>query len=285
MLKSDRYVKYLLLVPATATLALVLVYPTVITIKYSISLPRSSAFQFSAANYIRLFGDRVFWHSLSNTVLLAGSSVFAHLILGLGVALILNTRIKGQGTFRVVAVLPWAIPVVVSGITWRWIYHPISGILNDVLFRVGLIDQPILWLSSPSVVLYSVVFANIWRGFPFAMIILLAGLQSIPAEGYDAASIDGAGRFHRFVYITLPSLKKSIIVALAWGTVSEFRRFELIQVMTGGGPGTMSDVFSTTIYKLYFQFFRFEYASAMAILMSVVLLFISIPYIKGMLEE
>ena len=135
------------------------------------------------------------------------------------------------------------------------------------------------WLSSPTLAFPSVIFANIWRGYPLVMVMLLAGLMAIPRELYEAAEVDGAGRLKRFLHVTLPGLSTIILIALALDMVWEFRRFALVLTMTGGGPGTLTEVLSTLVYKSYFQFFTFEYASAIAILMSVVLFILSLPYI------
>ncbi len=141
------------------------------------------------------------------------------------------------------------------------------------------------WLTDPRLVMPSVILANVWRGFPFVMIIFLAGLQRIPTELYEAAAIDGAGTVRRFRHVTLPGLRRVMIVALALDTIWETRRFGLVQAMTGGGPGTMTEVLSTQVFKQYFQFFKFEYASAMAIAMTGLLLLVSIPYVRMIVRQ
>ena len=181
--------------------------------------------------------------------------------------------------------LPWTLSDVVAGIIFRWMYNPVYGFLNDLLFKLQIAGEPLIWLSNPALVFPSIVITNVWRGFPFVMIILLAGLQSIPDELYEAASIDGASVFQKFKNITIPGLKKMFIVAIALDTVWEFRRFGLVKAMTEGGPGQSSMVLSLYVYKQYFQFFRFEYASAIAIVMSITLLFMSLPYIFMMVKE
>jgi multiple sugar transport system permease protein len=181
--------------------------------------------------------------------------------------------------------LPWTIPDVVAGIIWKWMLHPINGIVNDLLLTGGLIGAPIEWLSRPTLAFPSVIAANIWRGFPFVMVILLAGLKSIPIEQYEAAAVDGATVLQRFLFITLPGLRKLMVIALALDTVWEFRRFGLVAAMTAGGPGYSTEILSLTVFKQYFEFFRFEFASAVAIIMSVLLLVFSIPYVVLMVRE
>jgi len=207
------------------------------------------------------------------------------MVLGLAVALVLNSALPAKPLFRIIALLPWVVPDVVAGIIWKWMYDPIYGALNDVLLKIGLINAPIEWLSNPNLALFSVILVNLWRGFPFVMLILLAGLQSIPLQLYEAASIDGATRAQSFFHITIPGLKKMIVVALALDIVWEVRRFGLIQAMTRGGPGVLTEVLSTYTYKQYFQFFRFEYASAIAVVMTIVLLAVSLPYIWMISQE
>ena len=141
------------------------------------------------------------------------------------------------------------------------------------------------WLGDPDLAVWSIVIANVWRATPFVMLILLAGLQSIPKHLYEAAAIDGATKLQQFIYITLPGLRKMIVVALALDIVWEVRRFGLIQAMTQGGPGILTEVLSTYTYKQYFQFFRFEYASAISVVMTIVLLLISLPYIWMISQE
>lgn len=270
--------------PGTLLLVLVLGFPAGQSLIYSI-FPEGGGDSFTLDNYFILLGDAVFRQVFGNTVLFVTLSVASHLLLGLGVALVLNQEIFAKPVFRLIALLPWVVPDVVAGIIWKWMYDPIYGALNDLLLKMGVITTHIQWLASPKLALLSVIFVNLWRGFPFVMLILLAGLQSIPRVLYEAAAIDGAPRWQLFLRITLPSLKKMLVVALALDIVWEVRRFGLIQAMTQGGPGNITEVLSTYIYKQYFQFFRFEYASAVAVVMTVALLMVSLPYIWMISQE
>jgi multiple sugar transport system permease protein len=207
------------------------------------------------------------------------------MILGLAVAMVLNTALPAKPLFRIIALLPWVVPDVVAGIIWKWMYNPLYGALNDFLLKIGLIHAPVEWLTKPQLALFSVILVNLWRGFPFVMLILLAGLQAIPTYLYEAASIDGASKQQSFFHITIPGLRKMLVVALALDTVWEVRRFGLIQAMTQGGPGVLTEVLSTYTYKQYFKFFRFEYASAISVIMTIVLLLVSLPYIWMISQE
>lgn len=283
----DRGVGYLFVAPATLTLVLVLVFPALVTLAYSVTPERRPLLAgVTLANYALVFQDPVVWESFVNTLAFVVASVGFHLGLGLWVALLLNENLRrGNILFQTVLLLPWTIPDVVAGIVWKWMLNPVYGIVNDVLAQLGVLQEPVEWLSSPELAFPSLVAANIWRGFPFVMIILLAGLKSIPAEHYESAAVDGASIFQRFRYVTLPGLRKMIVVAAALDTVWEFRRFGLVAAMTRGGPGHSTEVLSLTVFNHYFEFFRFEFASAVAIMMSGLLLIFSVPYVIAMVRD
>jgi len=273
---------YLFILPAFLILFSVVVFPAIMTLRYSFS---TSEGNFTLDNYSYLLSDKLFFSAFKNTLMFVGGSVAFQYIIGLGMALLLNLEFKGRPIFRLIALLPWMIPDVISGVIWKWTLDPTFGFLNDFLLKLGFIDEGILWLSKSHLALLCTVSVNIWRGFPFVMIILLAGLSSIPGQLYEAASVDGAKRIQRFLYITLPSLRGATIVALALATVWEFRRFGLIMAFTRGGPGRATEVFSTFVYKQYFEFFRFEYASATAIVISAIICVISLPYLYTIMRQ
>ena len=271
--------------PGVLLLVLVLGWPAVTSILYSFETGKPGAAGLTLANYASLLKDPFFKTTFWNTGIFVFFSVGLHMILGLGVAMVLNRALPAKPLFRVIALLPWVVPDVVAGIIWKWMLDPIYGALNDLLLKMGFIDVGIEWLSNPKLAMISVILVNLWRGFPFVMLILLAGLQSIPKHLYEAAALDGASGLQQFIYITLPGLKKMIVVALALDIVWEVRRFGLIQAMTQGGPGVLTEVLSTYTYKQYFQFFRFEYASAISVIMTITLLLISLPYIWMISQE
>jgi multiple sugar transport system permease protein len=281
---SDNFLAYLLLLPASVVLFFVLLFPIFSTLLQSFGISFDN-YNFTFVNYTRLLSDVEFWQSLKNTIVFVACSISGDLLIGLGAALLLNQAIRGKAFFRVLFMLPWMIPSVVTGATWKWMYNATSGIINSVLLYIGLIDKPVLWLSMQSTAMFSIIVANIWRGFPYVMLILLAGLQTIPQSIYEAGAIDGASALKRFFYLTLPNLKKQIVIVLALITVWEFRQIDLVMTMTGGGPGNLTDVLVTNVYKQYFQFLQFDYASAIAIVMSVFMLIVSIPYIKSIFKD
>lgn len=275
-------VGYLFVAPAVALLVAVLVYPALTTLRLSVTVEGGGL---GLRHYGQLVADPLFWQVVRQTAVFVVASVAAHLLLGLGAALAVAAAVPARGAFRVVALLPWVVPDVVAGIVWKWILNPLYGVLNDLLMAAKLIPQPLEWLTHPSLAPLSVILANVWRGFPFVMVILLAGLQAIPQDLYEAASLDGAGPWARFRFVTLPGLRKVLVVALALDTIWEVRRFGLVQAMTGGGPGTLTEVLSTQVFKQYFQFYRFEYASAMAVAMTTLLLVVSLPYVRMIMRE
>lgn len=282
---KDRHMWVVFVLPGIFLLVLVLGFPAITSLSYSIKAEGSDTPSYTFSHYTNLTKDPFFKRTFWNTTVFVFLSVTAHMVLGLAVALVLNSALPAKPLFRIIALLPWVVPDVVAGIIWKWMYDPIYGALNDVLLKIGLINAPIEWLSNPNLALFSVILVNLWRGFPFVMLILLAGLQAIPQQLYEAAAIDGATRAQSFFHITIPGLKKMIVVALALDIVWEVRRFGLIQAMTRGGPGVLTEVLSTYTYKQYFQFFRFEYASAIAVVMTIVLLAVSLPYIWMISQE
>lgn len=268
--------------PCVLTLVAVLGVPIALSALASVSVRSPGGTARGLDHYQRLLADGQFWHSLRVSLTFVGATVGLHLVVGLAVALALNAQIRARRFLRVLAILPWTVPDVISGLMWRFMYNPTLGIINHTLRSLGLASGPIDWLGSASLALPSVIQADLWRGYPFVMLILLAGLQAIPKDLYEAARVDGASALREFRHITLPSLRPMILLAIALDVIWQFRRFGLVYNMTAGGPGNATEILSLHIYKQYFKFFEFEYASAMAVAMAVVMLAISIPYVVTM---
>ncbi len=271
---------YAFILPCVLMLVLVLGFPTTIAVLNSFTPLWSEVKTFTLDNYVKLARDELFWNSVFITFRFVGGTVLLHLVVGLAVALALSAQIRANRLFRVIAILPWTVPDVMSGLIWRFMYNPTSGIINGLLRQYGLTDTYIEWLAHPRLALPSVIFADVWRGYPFVMIILLAGLQAIPRDLYEAARVDGASALQEFRHITIPLLKRMIIIAVALDTIWQFRRFGLIYNMTLGGPGHVTEILSLYVYKQYFRYFNFEYASALAVVMAIIMLIISIPYVR-----
>jgi multiple sugar transport system permease protein len=270
---------YLFILPAFLLLFSILGFPAVAAVMQSFNLVWVKTPSFSLDSYYRLIGDVEFLGTLKNTVVFVGITVSLHLLIGLGVALLLNLEIRNKRFFRVIAILPWTVPDVIGGLIWKFMFDTLPGMINAILLEFAIIVDPIDWLGNPKLAFGCLIFAETWRGYPFAMLILLAGLQAIPKQQYEAAQIDGASKFQSFFYITLPNLKYMIIIASVLDTIWESRLFGMIYSMTGGGPGYSSQVLSLLTYKHYFLFFNTSYAGAIAVVLAVFMLIISIPYL------
>jgi multiple sugar transport system permease protein len=223
------------------------------------------------ANYARLFEEADFLRAVSNTFQFTIVSVTVKFIVGIIIALILNSRLPLRGVLTGLMLLPWIVPEVVTALTWRSIYDPIFGGLNPILMQLGLISQPRAWLAEPGLAMPSVIAVNVWKGIPFFTILLLAGMKSLDREQYDAAEVDGAGVIQRFRHITLPGLRYVIIVTLLLSIISTFNTFGLIYLMTGGGPGGATRVYSILAYEKAIVSLRFGPGAATALSMAPVM--------------
>jgi multiple sugar transport system permease protein len=210
-------------------------------------------------NYRFLLQDDRFWNALQNTAYFTAVSVSAQLLLGLGIALLLNRSFRAKDWVRALILVPWVIPTVVSARMWEWIYNPEFGILNFLL------GAKINWLGTPGLALHAAIFADVWKTTPFVVILLLAGLQIIPRDLYQAARVDGAGSWVAFRRITLPLLMPVLLVALVFRMLDAWRVFDVIYVLTGGGPANTTETLSLYAYKMLFQTLQFGYGSALSV--------------------
>jgi len=223
-------------------------------------------------NYIRMAGDGRFWQSFWTTIGLTVTTVSLELLLGLSIALVLNQRFFGRGVVRTIAILPWALPTALIGLAWAWIFHDQFGVVNDILLRLGLIRTGINWLGEPTLALIAVIFADVWKTTPFVSILLLAGLQSISPDLYEAHVIDGATPWQSFYQITLPLLMPQILIAMLFRFAQTFGVFDLIMVMTGGGPGGATEVVSLYIYSTVMRYLDFGYGAALVVVIFLLLI-------------
>ncbi|HRC76983.1 MAG TPA: sugar ABC transporter permease, partial [Kouleothrix sp.] len=222
-------------------------------------------------NYQLLWRDSEFRSAVGNTILFTAASIGCKLVVGMAIALLLNSRLPLRNLLTGLMLLPWIVPEVVTAMAWRSIYDPIFGGLNPILLALGLIDRPLGWLSEPRLAMPSVISVNIWKGIPFYTILLLAGLKAIDRELYEAAEVDGADALKRFRHITLPGLKYVIVVTLLLSTISTFNTFGLVYLMTGGGPGGATRLFSILAYERAIIGLRFGPGAAVALSMAPVL--------------
>ncbi len=216
-------------------------------------------------NYGRMAFDGRFWQSLENTTLFTAVSVFLELVLGIGIALVLNQSFRGRGAVRTIAILPWALPTALIALAWAWIFNDQYGVWNDILRRLGLIHTGINWLGEPTLAMMAVIAAEVWKTTPFISILLLAGLQSIPSDLYEAHAIDGASSWQSFLRITLPLLMPQILIALLFRLAQAFGVFDLVAVMTGGGPAGATETVSLYVYATVMRYLDFGYGAALVV--------------------
>ena len=268
---------WILLIPAILLLLLVFGYPIARAFWLSLfteNLGTQLQPVFSGLdNYGRMVGDGRFWQSFLVTTIFTSASVISELLLGLIIALVLNQQFFGRGLVRTTAILPWALPTALIGLAWAWIFNDQFGVANDILRRLGLIETGINWLGEPTLAMVAVIVADVWKTTPFISILLLAGLQSIPADLYEAHSIDGASPWQSFRQITLPLLIPQILIAVLFRFAQAFGIFDLIAVMTGGGPGGATEVVSLYIYSTIMRYLDFGYGAALVVVTFMLLIF------------
>ncbi len=274
---ASRATVFSFLAPALLILAAVLLYPGLSVLWLSLHR-RLLIFDISRFvgldNFAFLIQDSRFWNAFGNTLYFTAVSVAAELLLGLGVAVLLHRAFRGKGLMRTVLLIPWAIPTVVSAKMWEWLYNPDFGLLNYLL---GL---RINWLGSPALALHAAIFMDVWKTTPFVALLLMAGLQTIPPELYQAARIDGATGWMAFRAITLPLLKPVVLVVLIFRTLDAFRVFDAVYVLTGGGPANTTETLSIYAYKVLFQTLQFGYGSAIAVTVFFFVGVITLLYVR-----
>jgi len=233
-------------------------------------------------NYFEVLSDPVFTIALKNTAIFIASSVVAHMIIGLFFALLLNTKLLPNWLltlFRTLFVLPWLLTVAIIAVLWRLILNP-NGIANYLLVSIGMLNQKQEWLSDPSTALVALCIINIWAGYPFFMISLLAGLQGIPTQLYEAAEVDGAGPIRQLISITIPQLKPILISMALLDVIWTSQQFALIWMTTGGGPIDKTEVLPTYTYKLAFSSYQFSMASASAVIILILSMILAALYVR-----
>jgi multiple sugar transport system permease protein len=231
-------------------------------------------------NYAFLWHDPRFWRSLANTLYFTLVSLTVELLLGLLFALVLHRRFRGRGWVRAAVLVPWMIPTVVAARMWEWLYNPHFGLLNFLLRQSGLIAQDVNWLGDPVLALHAAIMADVWKATPFAALLLLAGLEMIPEDLYRAARVDGAGPWQTFYHITLPLLRPVILIALLFRTLDALRVFDIVYVLTGGGPANTTETLSIYAYRLTFHTLQFGYGASVAVVAFGVVLGISLLYLR-----
>lgn len=268
---SDRGTGYVLLLPSLSVLVGVALVPIVFLVALSLRqrvLPFGIDTFIGLGNYALLFQTPRFWNSLGVSAYFAVLSVLLEVTLGLAIALLLTRGFPRAGLARALILLPWAIPTVVTAKMWDWLYHPDLGLFNYLLQAVGL--KPIYWLSSPSLALHAAIVADVWKMTPFVVILLMAGLAIIPQDVYRAAALDGAAPWQTFWHMTLPLLRPVLLVVILFRMIDALRAFDLLYVLTGGGPADRTETLSIFAYKIYFQTLQFGYGASIGVVMFLI---------------
>ncbi|CCE09831.1 Binding-protein-dependent transport systems inner membrane component [Bradyrhizobium sp. STM 3843] len=252
LLEDERWLALVLLVPTMVLLGLFIAYPFVKGVELSVTdakvgVPGNFV---GMQNFVGLLNDSIFRVAVWNTIVYTAVTTVFKLALGLWLALLLNRNFKGKALTRAFILLPFIIPTVLSTFAWKWMFDPTFSVINWTLFRLGIISSRINWLGDPSLALISVIIVNVWRGVPFYAISLLAGLQTINPELQDAAAIDGARPWQRFWYVTWPLLLPVTMVVVLFSVIQTFADFQLVYVLTGGGPANATQLFATYAYQI-----------------------------------
>jgi multiple sugar transport system permease protein len=239
--------------PAFVYLALFIAYPFVMSLYLSLSSARvgSPEWHFvGLTNFRRIFEDPVFWQTVRNSFIFTFGSEAIRLVIGLPLAFAMNRTFKGKRIVQGVILIPFVIPIALSSLAWKWMFDSLYSVINWMLMTLHIIDYPWQWLGEPGLAMWSVIILNVWRGFPFSAVILLAGLTAVPVEVIEAAKIDGAGPLRRFVYVVAPIVRPILLVGLIYSIVFSFTDFSAVWLLTQGGPYNTTHVFGTYAYNI-----------------------------------
>ncbi len=287
--RLPRLLPYLLLAPALLVLSIVILYPmadnAVMSLQRVRLLKGGSGEFVGAANFARLLRSSTFRSSILCSARFLVFSLPPALVLGLGLALVLNEIRRYRPVLMACLLIPWAISPVVTGYMWRWLFHDSFGLVNHGLTSMGLIDENVPWLARPETAMAAVVVANVWRFMPYITIMLLAGLQGIPKDLYEAALVDGARLVQRFWHVTLPQLRHVIAVVVLFATIWMANEFPLIFIMTEGGPAKATQVLPITVYQIAFEHLRLGRGAASAMILLAFLLLASLLFMRLMFRE
>ena len=286
MLKSisrNRF-PYILLLPMLVCMVGVMIYPLFmgfwvsLTNKFLMASEKTLFIGFN--NYIKLVNDKIFLQACKNTFVWALTGVSGTTVIGLVLALLLNRRFLGRDIFRALFLLPWSVPYVSVGILWRWLFQDSFGHIDQLLMGLGLTSGPVGFLSNPAIALYSITGTMIWRHYPFSMLVFLAALQGINEDLYEVAEVDGANTLKKFIYITLPGIRSAMVMVVLLQFIWIFNHFDIVYIMTRGGPARATELLSTYAYESAFRRFTIGYGSTIGSIMFVVLVITMLLYLR-----
>lgn len=280
---------YLYVLPAIVVMLVVIAYPIYYTVELSFfrtppGLQLRDKTFVGFENYVTIVNSPVFWRVTLNTVIWTVASTLIAFVLGFGLALALHREFFGRAMLRGIFIIPWVISAVAASYIWKWIYHSDFGIIGVVLLQLGLVDRTPNFIDSVGTVLASLIVVNIWREFPFAMIMMMAGLQTVPEQLLRAARVDGASAWQRFWHVTFPHLRGVSTVTILLLAVANFNSFIIPWIMTGGGPANASHIWITHIYELAFGRQRWGVASAYSVLLFTILMLLGYFYVRALTQ-
>jgi trehalose/maltose transport system permease protein len=280
--KRQERIAYLFLLPSLIIVLAVAFYPlfnTVYVTFFDAKLGSAKAWEYvGLKNYTRLLSDVKWWNAVLNTVKFAVASVTLELLLGMGIALVVNSHFPGRGLMRTAMLVPWAIPTAVSSQMWKWMYHDVFGVVNDLLVNVfHILPTKVAWIANASTALWSLVAIDVWKTTPFMALLLLAGLQLIPGDLYEAGAVDGATGWRQFMNITLPLMRPAIVVALIFRTLDALRVFDLVWITTSGAFDT--ETMATMNQRNLIQFQQLGYGSTISVAIFAVIAIFVVFYI------
>lgn len=288
ILNREARLAYLLLLPAVVVVIGFMVYPLVYVVLMSVYRTNRLGWLTNfvgLANFVNVMRDAEFWRLTSRSLLWTVLAVFAKTLLGMAIALLLNVEYRGRKIARMLFIAPWASSVPISVLLWSWVYNPQFGLLNHTLKISGIWANPPVWLGYPVSGFIAAIWVDIWLGVPFMALVFLAGMQSIPEEQYESAHLDGVNPFQKFIYITLPSIKRILQIATLLSALWTFNDFNAIYILTGGGPVNSTDILITSIYKNAFVYAHFDKAAVMAVITFLILTVISLIYARFYFKE
>ncbi len=284
----DRQLGLILLLPSALTFLVLLIFPLgfgIWTSFFQRHVLDPEGVWIGLDNYLWLFGNAEFWHSLGLSAAWAGATVGLQIVLGTSVALLLHQNFRGRSLVRGLVLFPYMMPVVAVVLVWMLLYNALYGVINYLLVTLGIVDAPIAWLSNPESAFWGVVFVGVWKYFPFVVVIVLARLQVITTDLYEAARIDGAGPVSRFVDITLPQLRDVLLVVALLRTIFMFNNFEIVFLLTGGGPLRSTMTLPIMVYEQAFGIYEIGRGSAIAVVMFFILIAVMSIYFAFLRKE
>lgn len=284
MEQKRKYAPYLLMLPTVVLLCWLLIYPVGNVFFTSfrqemLSRPKENQF-IGWENYAKIIADPVFWESLWNSAKWVVAEVGLQMVFGMGLALMLRRKFKGCGVFRAILFLPWALSGVLVSMLWAMMYYENVGVLNDLLLKLGIIEKAVAWTGNKDTAFWSLVAAELWRGIPFFAIMLLASLQSVPEELYEACRADGGGAVANFWYVSFPYVKETLVLTTLLRTIWEFNSVDLILNLTGGGPVHKTTTLAVYLANTARRDGNFGYGSALAVISFLILLVLAASYLK-----